>query len=251
VNLTIINVALGLTGIAVLASLSAIMIRRGFYRQFPLFFLYVCFAAAASIVTTAATVKADSKTLLMVAWIANGTYGLTGLIAMFESFRKVLEIYSPSRRWFLLLPLVTIVAIVSISALALRKHTPVQTTAVGLLYLSFALTADYMMAGFFGLFVVLVFIWQARWQRYPFGIMKGFGLFSIVGMFADLLRSQFGASWDFFFSYAPAVAYILGCLIWLGAFLGPEERKSTSGPGSAVDLDEISQLLGKLTKVIK
>jgi hypothetical protein len=70
-------------------------------------------------------------------------------------------------------------------------------------------------------------------------------------MLAGLLRSEFGTKWDFFFSYAPSVAYILGCLIWLGAFLAPDEGKHRAGPGAVVDLDEILELLSKLTKAIK
>lgn len=170
---------------------------------------------------------------------------------MYESFDRTLKIYYFSRRWFFLLPLITILVIFAVSSWTLHKQRPIQAGQITLLYFSFDLAADYMLAGLFGLFVILVILWQAPWQRYAFGIMKGFGLFSIVGMLADLLRSQFGTKWDFFFSYAPSVAYILGCLIWLGAFLAPEQRKAPAGLGSAVDLDEILELLSKLKKVIK
>jgi hypothetical protein len=40
-------------------------------------------------------------------------------------------------------------------------------------------------------------------------------------------------------------------LIWLGAFLATDERTLPPGPGSVVDLDEIQELLSKLTKAIK
>ena len=64
--------------------------------------------------------------------------------------------------------------------------------------------------------------WQSPWQRHPFAIMKGFGFFTIIGMLANLLRSDFGTKMDTFFAYAPPVAYIVACFIWLGGFLVPE-----------------------------
>jgi len=219
-------------------------------RQVPLFFVYTCFSLVAGVTQAISLISSNSTNFLNLVWAIEGAYACIGLLAMNESFCKTLGGYF-SKRWLTLVPLTTILAVLFVSTLSLHKHAPIQATPLGTLYLSFYLSADYMRAGLFGVFVLLVFFWKARWQLHPFAIMKGFGLFSIVGMLADLLRSQFGTKWDFFFSYAPAVAYILSCLIWLGAFVAPEERKSPAGPGSAVDLDEISQLLGKLTKVIK
>lgn len=194
---------------------------------------------------------ADSPTFFNVYWVLEGGSAFLGVLAMFESFYRVLRPYYTSKSWLFLMPFSTILIILSVSAWGLHKHSPVQAGPIARLYISFDLAADYMLAGFFGLFVVLVFLWQAKWQRYTFGIMKGFGLFSIVGMLADLLRSEFGTKWDFFFSYAPSVAYILGCLMWLGAFLATDVRTRPPGPGSVVDLDEIQELLSKLTKAIK
>lgn len=250
-NLSPLNAALALAGIILLGVLTAVMVRRRLYRQFPLFFLYSCYAVAASIVVNAASLGAEQAALIKIYSATEALYALTGLLAMYESFHRVFSLYYFSRRWLFVLPLVTVLVILIVSILSLRKHSPVQADALGLFYLGFDLAADYMLAGFFGLFVILVFLWQARWQRYPFGIMKGFGLFSIVGMLAGLLRSEFGTGWDFFFSYAPSVAYILGCLIWLGAFLAPDKAKHRPGPGAVVELDEILELLSKLTKAIK
>lgn len=117
-------------------------------------------------------------------------------------------------------------------------------------FISFSLAGDYMVAGVYGLFVVLVLFWQARWQQYPFGIMKGYGLIGIVGMLADLLRSELGKRTDVFFSYAPAVVYIPACLIWLGTFIKTEPLRR-SVRASFVDMDEILDLLGRLKQAIR
>jgi hypothetical protein len=246
-----ISMALGVAAPALQATLAVVMVYFHLNRQLPVFFLYTCFSLLASIVQTILLISGDNNTLFNLVWAMEAIYACIGLLAMYESFRKTLQVYSFSKRWFFLAPLGTILVILFVTTWALRQHTPTQATTLGMFYLSFYLAADYMRAGFFGLFVILVLVWQARWQRYPFAIMKGFGLFSIVGMLADLLRSEFGTKWDFFFSYAPPVAYILACLIWLGAFLAPNERKSPPGPGAVVDLDEVQELLSKLTKAIK
>lgn len=250
-NLTTVNAALALAGILLLAVLTAVLVRHRLYRQFPFFFLYSCYSIAASILVNALEPSAGQATFIKIYSATEALYALTGLLAMYESFRRALRVYYFSKRWFSLVPVTTILVILLVSTWALRRQAPVQADTLGTFYLSFVLAADYMLAGFFGLFVILVFFSQAPSQRYTFGIMKGFGLFSIVGMLADLLRSEFGTRWDFFFSYAPSVAYILGCLIWLGAFLATDERKHRPGPGAVVDLDEIQELLSKLTKAIK
>jgi len=171
------------------------------------------------------------------------------LLAMNASFSQVLMPYYFGRRWFrFVLPILALVVVlVSIGV----GHLPIQASRPMAVLISFALARDYLLSAIFCLFGMIVFFWQTRWQQHPFGIMKGFGLFSIVGMLANLLRSDFGTKMNWFFSYAPAVAYIVACLIWLGAFLKPEPEEQAPRPGSLVNVEELVALLERLIKAVR
>jgi hypothetical protein len=167
---------------------------------------------------------------------------------MHESFRKVLRPYFPGKKWFdALVPGVVLVILALCGWKALQQF-PGQSSRMNLIYFAFYLASDYIRAAIFGLFALLVIFWRARWQPCAFGVMKGFGFYTIAGMLADLLRSDFGTRMDLFFKYLPPVAYIVACLIWLGAFLQREPVNSSGTTGSLADLDEIIELLTRLKK---
>jgi len=109
---------------------------------------------------------------------------------------------------------------------------------------------NYILAGIFGLFGILVFFWRTKWQKHPFGILLGFGVFSVIGMVADALRSDFGAKMDLIFSYAAAVAYIVACAIWLHAFMLNNDD-GENRPRLPADPEELLRLLERQTQMIE
>jgi len=234
-----------------LAVLAATMAWRRAYRQLPFFFLYVIYGFLAGIGLLLATQFGARSASFKFYAAVQLMYATLGLLAMNESFNKVLRLYFVSKWWFRLLVPGVLLAISSIATWKALFHAPLQAGHWTAIYFSVELAIDYIRTAVFGLFVLLVFFWRARWQQYPFGVMKGFGLFSIIGMLGDLLRSDFGTKMNLFFSYAPSVAYLLACLIWLGAFYKPELAQPRKNPESSPNLDEIQALLDKLTRAIR
>jgi hypothetical protein len=245
-----IDIALAFTSPALLAVIALVLLRRKLYSEYRFFFAYACGLILIPIGLVATAKFAGQPSYLRAFSIAAFCNNTMSLLAMNESFHKVFSVYSIGRNWLRYLLPCVILLVLSISTWRWieTSHEGRDSWAV---FFAFNLSSDYMMAAVFATFGLLVFFWQPGWQQYPFGIMKGFGLFSIVGMLADLLRSDFGTKMNLFFSYAPAVAYIVACLIWLGAFLRPEPEEQAPRPGSLVNVEELVALLERLIKAVR
>jgi hypothetical protein len=240
-----VDTALSLSGVALEIALAATLIRRGVWkRKFVFFFVYTAYSIINVIVLLVSAEIGSRKAYFTIYWATQAIYVVLGLLATNESFHKVFRIYYFRRPWFRFLVPAIVMAILSISIWTSLKHAPIQAGPVTIAYISFDLAANYMLAGVFGLFGIFVFFWHTKWQRHPFGIMLGFGVFSVTGMLANALRSDFGTKMNLIFSYGTAVAYIVACLIWLHAFIRPE-NDLTGGDTLQTDPSELVQLLDR------
>jgi hypothetical protein len=246
-----LDISFTLAGLTLQFWLAITMTRCRLHKQFLWFFVYTWFSILSGITLVLASGFGSYTVYFNLFSIAQASYAVLALLAMNESFKQVFAPYYFGRRWFrFLLPVLALI-VVLISLWKWHGPTPAQASRPMAALISLGLASDYLLSAVFCLFGILVFFWQTRWQQYPFGIMKGFGLFSIVGMLADLLRSDFGTKMNLFFSYAPAVAYIVACLIWLGAFLKPAPEEQEPRPGSLVNVEELVALLERLIKAVR
>lgn len=244
-----IDVSLGIIGAGLEIALAITLFVRGFWlKEFPFFFSYICYAVLDVVTLLVIEHVATGRTYARVFWVAQAIYAVFGLLAMNEAFRKVFKVYYLRRGWFSWLVPGLVLVIGSISVWKWLRHAPVQAGPLTVAYISFDLATNYMLAGVFGLFGLLVFFWRTKWQQYTFDVMLGFGVFSIVGMLADALRSDFGTRMNFFFIYAASVAYIVACVIWLLAFMQP--RQTSARHTFAVDLKELLELLDRLKTML-
>jgi hypothetical protein len=248
---TAIAIAFGLTAAALQVCIAAIIFRRRIGKRFLFFWLYTTYSVVAAVLMTLTATYAGRRTYAETYYVVQGGYTLLALLAMHESFHKSLKSYYFQKAWFRLAVPVIAFAILALSTVKLLRHAPIEAGKITMVYISFDFAANYMLAGIFGLFAVLVLWRQVQWKQYTFGIMRGFGLFSIISTLVDFLRSDFGTKMNVFFSYAPAVAYILSCLIWLGAFMEPEPPRAFGHPASPIDLNELQAVLRRIRRVIK
>lgn len=245
-----IDAIFGLVGAGLELALAIALVRGRFWRrEFLFFFLYICYAIADVLGLLVIAVIGNKQLYAHTYWIAQAFYGVLGVLAMNESFRKVFKVYYFRRSWFRFLVPGLLLTILSISVWKWLRQAPIQAGPFTIAYISFDLAVNYMLAGIFGLYGLLVFFWQVRWQQYAFHVMAGFGLFSLVGMLADALRSDFGTRMSLIFGYASAVAYIFACIIWLNGFQrtreGPDGRS-----GSSIDPEEVLTFLNRATRLV-
>lgn len=250
--LNIVDKAISMAGAALEIAIAINLLRQRLWRrEFPLFFVYICYAILNVAILLISAELAGKYTYFAIFSVTQALYTVLGLLAINESFQKVFRVYYLRRTWFpFLVP--SVVLAIALSALwNWAEHRPIQAGPLTIIYISLDLTANYMRAGLFGVFGMLVFFWRTKWQQRPFGVIVGFGTFSLIGMIADALRSDFGTQMNLVFSYASAVAYLIACLVWLRAFRRSKESSEKQPPSSNVDAKELLGLLEHYTSFLK
>ncbi len=227
------------------------MVRRRTMREFRFFFLYTACSIVVQLALIIIAGVTTRSAYFKAFWIAQAVYVCLALLAMNESFRKIFRAQWGDRWWFGFLVPGTALSILALSTWKVLVRAPLQARGLMDAFIFFDLASNYMRAGVFGLFALLVFRRQPPWQQYSFAILRGFGLFSIVGTVADLLRSDYGTRMNLFFAYGSAVAYLFACLIWLLAFARPEPVKPQKSSVRDVELEKIVEILRKLTTRIR
>lgn len=249
--LSILDIAISLAGGALELAIAFTLVRRHLWRKgFFLFLVYICYSIANVAVLIISSHLANRRSYFTIYAGMQALYTLVGLLAINESFRKSFHIYYLQRPWFSFLVPAVVLSILSISLWSSSKHVPIQAGPLTTVYITLDLASNYIFAGIFGVFGILVFFWRTKWQRRPFGVIVGFGIFGVVGMTADALRSDFGIKMDTVFSYGSAVAYVIACLVWLRAFRHLEDA-SENRPPSNVDPRELLELFERLTNLRK
>jgi hypothetical protein len=241
--------------IALLLSISAlqlvialILTIRGSRARFSMFFLYTCYSVMAEVSLVIANHLENWHTYLKVYWAVQALYTMLGLVAMEEAFTEQYRGFYKSKLRLRLQVPVTATLFLFLSVWFFFDGTQAGDTRLMTAFISFDLAADYMQAGAFGLFVLAAVYWRPKWNQHTFGIMEGFGLFSIVGCLADILRSAFGKGMSSFYSHAPGMAYLFACLIWLATFALKEPPR---GPKKPANVDELLAMLVRLVGVSK
>ncbi|MCU1304982.1 MAG: hypothetical protein JWQ87_5266 [Candidatus Sulfotelmatobacter sp.] len=239
--------------LAILTCLSQLILlfllfRRGHWTGFPMFCSYIFYAAVAELSFVTVDKICSRRTYFVFYWAAQGMYTILGLAAMDESIVKVLRSPFVSTQRLRRIELGTVTLVFILVAWLWIQQAPIQASYVMTAFICFDLAADYMRAAVFGFFVIGVVYWRPQWSRYAVGIMRGFGLFSIVGSLAGLMRSVFGIKANVLFAHAPSVAYIFASFIWLAAFVRPDPPVA---PKARVNRDEIVERLGRLMGVLK
>jgi len=86
------------------------------------------------------------------------------------------------------------------------------------------ITANMVRAGIVALFASLVKPMIVRFQRYPFGIILGFGFSSVGPCIAYIAFSAFGTKVTAFKDLIQSVSYIVALVIWLRIFSLPDTK---------------------------
>jgi hypothetical protein len=222
--------------------LGVILVRKGLYRRFPVFTAYTVYAVATAIVRTALDVGGSKFVYFYVFWGTESLYAVLGLIAIYEGFR---EIFRPFYRIWWFRPLVYLLAVGTLVLSIYRAihRPPVQADRMVVLILSFEIAVRYLQGIIFVLTFLLVKLFRLPARRYPVGILYGFGAAALGILAASMFRYEFGTKFNTFFSFAPPVAYLIACVIWLASFCGPEERNGNGAAKPPIPLEQMPALL--------
>lgn len=219
-----LDILLPVIGSALLLALSVIMVRRRLQREYPFFFAYVVFVLLSSVAVF--SLSGHAKIFFRLYWATEPVNAVLALLALHEAFRDVF--YGFFSFWWFRLIFPSAVALISFFSI---RHAilnpPAQATRVAAIILSVGTAVNWVQAGLFAIFMLLVVVLHVRWRRYPYDMALGFAVATIGDWIAFALRSEFGTKYANVTRYAPPVAYILATLIWLRSFSGrfePEPR---------------------------
>jgi hypothetical protein len=92
------------------------------------------------------------------------------------------------------------------------------------------ITANMIRGGIVALFAALTKSLVVRFQRYPFGIVLGFGVSSVGPMAAYFAFSAFGTKVSGLKDILASVSYIIALVIWLRVFSRPDTKLTRMEP---------------------
>jgi len=208
--------------------LAGTMVRRKLHRRYPLFFTYTLY----SVVVIAVRLSAAKQPRLLFAlyWITEIIYGVLALLAIREVFGDVLELRSNRNPWWRVVPAAILLTLI-IASLWWAIYHPFGPNFWGKL----GAGAYSFESGV--LCIQATSYLLARFHLKPFsgilekqhnaGILKGFGIFSLLTVVVYAMRLYFGSQFEGLFRYIPPGAYAMATLTWLAAFRRPEPPDST------------------------
>jgi hypothetical protein len=193
-------------------ALVVVLLRHGFRRNFPLFFVYNIYALGAPIVRTS-TIHHEVAYF----WVYLATdviYGAFALLVLQSIFQRVWE-FKPAIR--LLLVPIWLLVIGALAAWWGMLH-PIAVGKLAGLYTSFIAFMTGVHWTELAVFA-LALVYIGKFTRYQIGILLGFAMSSIAEALAYLVHAIFGAKFINVLSLAGPAAYMAAVGIWLATFM--------------------------------
>jgi hypothetical protein len=226
---------LGLVGPVLQLVLLVILVRGKHYRHFPFFSLYTAYSIFMSGLHLWAMEHANL--FFVVYWSTEAISGVLELLALHEAFKPSLEMYYKLYDWTRLVPVVTVLLIVSQATWRALRHP------LGLVWFgSFGAGVYAFEIGLrvleIGVFLLALKLARRKdhpiGQQHPFGIVIGFGVAASTALLADFIGLKFGFRFghvfETIFRYMPASGYIAAAAAWLIAFATQDRRRLRATP---------------------
>jgi hypothetical protein len=225
-----------------------LLVRKGFHRRFPFFFVY---AGYVTVVHLLREILAGKSTYFLTYWSTEALSFVLSLLAIYESFQAIFGIY---RRflWFRLLWPGTIAIIWTYSAWRAWVHPPTSVTRGGAILISVAILSAYTIVGLMILFFGLVRLVITRWYPYEFHIVAGLGLTSAGMVAAGIVRSQFGMRFPWFIAWAYPIASLIAVVLWVYGFLQKEPAIIIDRPPEVLlrEMKEDLKIVGRIRNAV-
>ena len=201
------------------AWLTVLLLRRRVHERFQLFVSYIAVAALASLARLG---------LIHFLWVHFYAYWASELLLILLSLAALNQVFWWTYRgfdfiwWFRPLYYGAILLALGVTIRMAIVHPPVQALPIISFIVDAELTANMVRTGIAALFAALVRPMAIRFQRYPFGIILGFGVSSVGPVVAYLAFSVFGTKGKTFADLVSSASYIIALIIWLRIFSLPD-----------------------------
>lgn len=233
------------TSLALGIWLTVLLLRGREFRIFPVFFVFT----AAEVVAVAARLAVISHYIayVYVYWSTEAVVLPLSLLALHEVFHEVFGGLFHFW-WFRLFYYGTILAVLAIAIRNAIQHPPVQASPTISLILDTSIAINFVRMGIIALFGVFDWLLDMGYDRYAHGIVVGFGISSVGSLLGFLAFSVSGTKLIFFARKAPAMAYILGLVVWIITFAASQPKAGEWKPPMSPEqmLEEVQGYLRAL-----
>lgn len=201
--------------------------RRHGYQFSPLFFSYIVISVPVSLARLL-TIN-HYAVHFFVYWASELLLILLSITALDQVFWYTYRGFD-SIWWLRLLYYGAILAALGVTIRMAIVSPPVVAHPVISFIVDAEITANMVRGGIVALFAALVKRMVVRFQRYPFGIILGFGFSSVGPCIAYFSFSAFGTKVTGFADIVASVSYIVGLIIWLRVFSLPDTKPTKWEP---------------------
>jgi hypothetical protein len=201
--------------------LSVLLYRRRVHKLSPVFFSYIMISVPVSLVRVL-TVN-HYQVYYVVYWASELLLILLSLAALNQVFWYIYRGFD-AIWWLRPLYYGAILVALGVTIRMAIVSPPVINHPLVSFMLDAEITANMVRAGIVALFAALVKPMVVRFQRYPFGIILGFGVSSVGPSIAYFAFSAFGTKVVRSTDLISTVSYIIALVIWLRIFSLPDTR---------------------------
>ncbi|HEY1526144.1 MAG TPA: hypothetical protein VGH51_07895 [Candidatus Angelobacter sp.] len=201
--------------------LAALLYRRQVYKLAPVFFSYIVISVPVSLVRVL-TVQ-HYVVYFFVYWASELLLILLSIAALNQVFWYTYRGFD-AIWWLRPLYYGAILVALGVTIRMAIVSPPVLKHPIFSFILDAAITATMVRGGIVALFAALVKPMVVRFQRYPFGIILGFGFSSVGPSIAYFAFSAFGTKTAGFNNIMASVSYIVALVIWLRIFSLPDTK---------------------------
>jgi len=201
--------------------LAILLYRRRVYQFSPLFFSYIVISAPVSLARLL-TIN-HYAVHFFVYWASEMLLILLSIAALDQVFWYTYRGFD-SIWWLRLLYYGAILVALGVTIRMAIVSPPVVAHPVISFIVVAEITANMVRCGIVALFAALVKPMVVRFQRYPFGIILGFGFSSVGPCIAYFSFSAFGTKVTGFADIVASVSYIVALMIWLRIFSLPDTK---------------------------
>lgn len=201
--------------------LAVLIFRRQAYKLAPVFFSYIVISVPVSLVRVL-TIN-HYHVYFYVYWASDLLLILLSLSALDQIFWYTYRGFD-SIWWLRPLYYGAILVALGVTIRMAIVSPPLVAHPVISFIVDAEITANMVRGGIVALFAALVKPMVVRFQRYPFGIILGFGVSSVGPSIAYFAFSAFGTKVTAFKDLMQSVSYIVALVIWLWIFSRPDTK---------------------------
>lgn len=199
--------------------LAILLYRRRVYQFSPLFFSYIVISVPVSLARLLTINNYDVH--FFVYWASELLLILLSIAALDQVFWYTYRGFD-SIWWFRPLYYFAIAVALGVTIRMAIVSPPVVAHPVISFIVDAEISANVVRAGIVALFEAMVKPMAVRFQRYPFGIIVGFGVSSIVPVLAFFVIYVSGTKYEYPARILSGLSYIVALVIWLRIFSLPD-----------------------------